>query len=1395
MRLLVLTRRARNLIVFMSVVAMVATAFVFRLNQVSLTASAAGASQYSSGESPFVLAATADGHARIKLQTPYELASDASARGAGRALGLAKDDFDRDGFPDLVSAFASSDGRGYLTIQRGNPESFAPTLPENIENTNKSRFGTTFLAETRTIDLPSAPDFVVTGDFDRDQSLDILTARRGGTELTLVRGNGRGGFEGTDIIALPGELTALAAGEFDQPDLAADAVVSVFGNDGAQVLVFSGLGGIRGKARTFASDEPAGSLSVARVDADAWGDIVILGEAGGLSVLHGREAGKSEAGRLERIPLGIAARAAAVGEFVWDRSGLAEIAVLGDDGIVRFMSQGVLDTRPFTPEEIRAQRLETAKARAAGGKSIGRIPQNVWDDAKPAVWTQNRELAVIDAANVAAATTSLRKVLTTARLSGQAAEDLVVADSAAGMIRIFAVDAPEAVNGVVESFDGARQELALPVSDAPVGIISMRTSLFVREGLVVLKNGATTANIIPSAPSATFTVTKTADTNDGLCNADCSLREAHVAANSAAGADLVSVPAGNYTLTLSGNDDSAAIGDLDINQDTTLSGAGSASTILLGGSTISNGIDKLIGVNPVCSSVVSGTFNGITGRFGRNTRPVGDFSETGGGLDFCGFGAGAMTITNSVFDQNSTVNSYGGGINLDSVSGGNGAVQLTGVTVTGNTASTGQGGGINIYGDALVVTITGATVTGNTATATGGAAPTATGGGIHSRLTNGGSVSITTSTISNNTANSYGGGIAHMPPGTGTSSFSLTSSTISGNTSLGSGTGSVAMGGGVYVDNGSSGTVTLNKLTLTGNVSTLAPSGGTSRGGGGIGFGTVDGAVTLSFSRIANNIATSGTGALRDLNAGAVTATNNWWGCSTGPTAAPCDTAIVQGGSAGSMTSTPFLRFTNTASSTSIVTGQTSTLTASALTNSAGTAIAASNLDVLIGQTVTWGSPTLGTLSAQQTTVQPAGTATATFTGTTVGSTGGATATVDNGGVATNPAITVGKANTTTTITADTPDPSGVGQAVTVSYSVAVTAPGGGTPTGNVIVGDGVNSCVGTVAAGSCAVSLSTAGNRTLTATYVGDTNYNASPASAGVPHAVGTVTWTGATSTAFATGTNWNTGQAPGAGDTVIIPTGVTNQPAISGATSLSNLSVAAGRTLTVNSTLTVSGTLTNNGTIQGTGTIVNNFSNAGSVAPGLSPGILTVSGTYANTGSLDIELGGTAGPGVNPNGHDQLVVSGAATLGGTLNVTLTNGYTPVNGDTFVIVDAASSSGTFATVNLPTLPAGQFNVAYNNAAGTVTLTAVIPSAAGVSISGRVMAPNSGAISRARVTVTDLSGQSRTVTTNTFGYYTIDGLSAGQTYTITVGAKSYNFAPRVVDVSDNVTDLDFIAEP
>jgi hypothetical protein len=97
-------------------------------------------------------------------------------------------------------------------------------------------------------------------------------------------------------------------------------------------------------------------------------------------------------------------------------------------------------------------------------------------------------------------------------------------------------------------------------------------------------------------------------------------------------------------------------------------------------------------------------------------------------------------------------------------------------------------------------------------------------------------------------------------------------------------------------------------------------------------------------------------------------------------------------------------------------------------------------------------------------------------------------------------AHSVGTASTTTTITNDTPDPSAVGQAYTVSFTVTS---GGGTPSGNVTVADGTGAtCVGTVAAGSCAITSTTAGAKNLIATYAGNANFGGS-ASAGTAHGV----------------------------------------------------------------------------------------------------------------------------------------------------------------------------------------------------------------------------------------------------------------------------------------------------
>ena len=86
-----------------------------------------------------------------------------------------------------------------------------------------------------------------------------------------------------------------------------------------------------------------------------------------------------------------------------------------------------------------------------------------------------------------------------------------------------------------------------------------------------------------------------------------------------------------------------------------------------------------------------------------------------------------------------------------------------------------------------------------------------------------------------------------------------------------------------------------------------------------------------------------------------------------------------------------------------------------------------------------------------------------------------------------------------------------------------------------------------------------------------------------------------------------------------------------------------------------------------------------------------------------------------------------------------------------------------------------------------------VATAANISIEGRVLDAKGGYISRASISLVDANGVTRTVKSNTFGYYRFEGLPAGATYVLNASHGRYIFASQVVSASDNVTDLNFIA--
>ena len=98
-----------------------------------------------------------------------------------------------------------------------------------------------------------------------------------------------------------------------------------------------------------------------------------------------------------------------------------------------------------------------------------------------------------------------------------------------------------------------------------------------------------------------------------------------------------------------------------------------------------------------------------------------------------------------------------------------------------------------------------------------------------------------------------------------------------------------------------------------------------------------------------------------------------------------------------------------------------------------------------------------------------------------------------------------------------------------------------------------------------------------------------------------------------------------------------------------------------------------------------------------------------------------------------------------------------------------AAGSGTFASTVVPI-----FNP---------------PTAAGVTIEGRVFSAYGRPVSGAVVRLTDQNGETVTASTNSLGYFRFVDVTAGQTVVINVTAKGGTYEPRVFNLNDNIVDL------
>jgi hypothetical protein len=89
----------------------------------------------------------------------------------------------------------------------------------------------------------------------------------------------------------------------------------------------------------------------------------------------------------------------------------------------------------------------------------------------------------------------------------------------------------------------------------------------------------------------------------------------------------------------------------------------------------------------------------------------------------------------------------------------------------------------------------------------------------------------------------------------------------------------------------------------------------------------------------------------------------------------------------------------------------------------------------------------------------------------------------------------------------------------------------------------------------------------------------------------------------------------------------------------------------------------------------------------------------------------------------------------------------------------------------------------------------ISPTAATVSVSGRIVTADGRGIRMVKVTMFRSDGTSQTALSSSFGYYNFDDVLAGQNIVITASAKRYAFQQPtvIVYVGDNLSDINFVA--
>lgn len=764
--------------------------------------------------------------------------------GNAKARTLASADIDGDSAPDLLSGYAAG-GMGIVTIQRGNPDAFAPKDDSVFLRMSQGYNPPSLLPTAQTYQVPEPADFLQAGDFNNDTRIDIVVGAQG-RDLFLLAGDGQGNLDEPVQIALPGVLTALTAGQFRAPDGRMDLAVGIDGPSGPQVFIYDGADGVNGEPMRLTLASPATALEFGEVDDSPFmGLSVATGSE--INVVHGwgRKQLPQLESRVERIDTGMNVRGLASGFFMWSREGSKQLAALGDDGAIRIFGRGESNTQPLTDEE------NTARARLRlQPKDTTKIDVETlsgWQAAKGESWTKAREIVT---GNFIRSDATNQNLLRSADISPKGTDDLIVLGGGSDLNIVRQIDSAASAPASANMGGADFASTSIKSQDAPA-TLALPQKLNGWRDLVVMESGSVAAILVPLAPTAIISVDRTDDpviTGPGVGAAactgavnDCSLRGAVEFANANAGS-TINLGTATYTLNTNGNGgcvrESLAtgnrIGDLESNVTTTFTGTGQGSSII---NQIGNGTgptftgDRVLCMNVNLTAGLTFTFSGMTVAGGRDIA-----SGVGGGGFIGGAKNTTLNLTNVTFANNQTTP----GVPQGPVGGGGVAVTAGDMNVTnctfgaannpgasrtdltlGNAATSVSGGGISYSagdpagtnGATGTLAISGTTFTHNTSSSA-----SAGGGGLDVKEFNVSvsTINLGTSSFTNNqaTGTASGGGIINQSATT--LNISTTSFT---NNSAGNRGGGIYAGGGTTNLNG-----TTPSISFSGNTATTAGS-------------------------------------------------------------------------------------------------------------------------------------------------------------------------------------------------------------------------------------------------------------------------------------------------------------------------------------------------------------------------------------------------------------------------------------------------------------------------------------------------------------------------------------------------------------------------------------------